>query len=101
MDAVRKYINSALDLVIHFTRLRDGRRKITDISEIVGVKDNELVLKPIFEFISDGVNDAGVVQGEFILNEYKPKVLSKIKNAGINDLDDIFNFNDKKIKNKK
>ncbi len=102
MDAIRKYINSAIDLVIHFTRLRDGRRKITDISEVVEVKDNELVLKPIFEFISDGVNDSGIVQGEFILNEYKPKVLDKIKNAGINDLDDMFEFkNNKQVKKSK
>ena len=102
MDAIRKYINSAIDLVIHFTRLRDGRRKITDISEVVEVKDNELVLRPIFEFISDGVNDSGIVQGEFILNEYKPKVLDKIKNAGINDLDDMFEFkNNKQVKKSK
>ena len=100
MDAIRKYINSAIDLVIHFTRLRDGRRKITDISEVVDVKDNEIVLKPIFEFNSDGVNDAGIIQGEFVLNKYKPKVLSKIKNAGINDLDDMFNFN-KQVNKKK
>lgn len=92
MYAIREYMSNAIDLVIHFTRLRDGRRKITEISEIVGVKDNEIILNPIFEFKSDGVSDTGIVQGEFILNERIPKVLSKIRNAGINDLDDMFKF---------
>ncbi len=92
MDALRRYIDSAIDLVIHFTRLRDGRRKITDISEVVGVENNELVLSSIFEFNSDGISDSGIVQGEFVLNHVKPKVLEKIKNAGINDLDDMFKF---------
>ncbi len=92
MYAIREYMSNAIDLVIHFTRLRDGRRKITEISEVVGVKDNEIILNPIFEFKSDGVSDTGIVQGEFILNERIPKVLNKIRNAGINDLDDMFKF---------
>ncbi len=97
VNAIREYINDAIDLVVHITRMKDGRRKITDISEIVGVKDNEIVLKNIFRFKSDGISENGVVQGEFILQEYIPQVLSKIKNTGINDIDDIFRFK----KNKK
>ncbi len=96
MYAIREYINSAVDLVIQFTRLRDGRRKITEISEIVGVKDNELIINPIFEFHSDHQNENGTIEGEFILNERIPEILTKIKNAGINDLDDMFKFKKKK-----
>lgn len=97
VNAIREYINDAIDLVVHITRMKDGRRKITDISEIVGVKDNEIILKNIFKFKSDGISENGLVQGEFILQEYVPQVLSKIKNVGINDIDDIFRFK----KNKK
>ncbi len=96
LSALREYMNSAIDLVVHFTRMRDGRRKITEISEVVGVKDNELELNKIFEFKSDGISDTGIVQGEFILYEKIPNILKKIKDAGINDLDDMFKFKKKK-----
>ncbi|MDE5889056.1 MAG: CpaF family protein, partial [Bacilli bacterium] len=96
INAMREYINNALDLVVQITRMRDGRRKITDISEIVAVKNGELVLKNIFKFNSEGVSDNGTVQGEFVLQEYVPEVLNKIRNAGINDLDEMFNFKNKK-----
>ena len=97
VNAIREYINNALDIVVHITRLKDGRRKVTDISEIVDVKNNEIVLKNIFKFKSDGILENGIVTGEFVLQEYIPDVLKKIKNTGIDDLDDIFNFK----KNKK
>lgn len=90
IGAMREYMNNAIDLVVHIARMRDGRRKITDISEVVAVKDDQLVLKNIFAFHSDGVNENDVVQGEFILQKYVPEVLKKIRNAGIFDLDDMF-----------
>lgn len=88
--AMREYINNAIDLVVHIARMRDGRRKITNISELVGVKNEELVLKTIFDFRNEGLNDKNIVQGEFVLEKYVPKVLDKIRNEGIYDLDDIF-----------
>lgn len=87
---MREYINNAIDLVVHIARMRDGRRKITNISELVGVKNEELVLKTIFDFRNEGLNDKNIVQGEFVLEKYVPKVLDKIRNEGIYDLDDIF-----------
>lgn len=90
--AMREYIDNAIDLVVQINRMRDGRRKIVDISEVIDVKEDEFILKNIFEFTSDGINDQGIVQGEFKLQEYVPEVLAKIKSAGINDLDDMFNF---------
>lgn len=99
VNAIREYINDAIDIVVHITRLKDGRRKITDISEIVGVKNNEIVLKNIFKFKNDGITENGTIKGEFILQEYVPEVLQKIKNTGNNELDEMFNFK-KRIKNK-
>lgn len=97
VNAIREYINDAIDIVVHITRLKDGRRKITDISEIVDVKNNEIVLKNIFKFKNDGIAENGTIKGEFILQEYVPEVLQKIKNTGNNELDEMFNFK----KNKK
>lgn len=99
VNAIREYVNDAIDIVVHITRLKDGRRKITDISEIVGVKNDEIVLKNIFKFKNDGITENGTIKGEFILQEYVPEVLQKIKNTGNNELDEMFNFK-KRIKNK-
>ena len=99
VNAIREYVNDALDIVVHISRMKDGKRKITEISEVVDVKNNEIVLKNIFKFKNDGVTESGSVKGEFILQEYIPEVLAKIKNAGINDVDDIFSFKKSK-KNK-
>ena len=98
VKAIREYVNDALDLVVHISRMKDGRRKITDISEVITGKDGSLELVNIFKFESDNVSDSGVVQGEYILQDYVPVCLEKIRNAGINDLDDMFKKKNKKNK---
>lgn len=90
ISAIREYINNAIDIVIHITRTKDGRRKITNISEVEDVIDGELILNTIFDFKVEGINDDGIVQGEFKLYPKKPKCLEKIEAAGITDLSDIF-----------
>lgn len=88
--AIREYIENAIHIVIHISRMADGKRKIVDISEVVGFEGDEIKLKPIFTFTQTGVLDNGEVDGEFKLLKYKPKVYQKIKAAGIDDLEDIF-----------
>ena len=88
--AIREYIENAIHIVIHISRMADGKRKIVDISEVVGFEEDEIKLKPIFTFTQTGVLDNGEVDGEFKLLKYVPKVYQKIKAAGIDDLEDIF-----------
>lgn len=88
--AIREYIENAIHIVIQISRMADGKRKVVDISEVVGFKDDEIQLKQIFTFEQTGVLDNGEVDGEFRLLKYKPKVYQKIKAAGIDDLTDIF-----------
>ena len=90
ISAMREYINNAIDIIVHITRTRDGRRKITNISEVTAVKDGEIVINTIFDFKADGINDDGVVQGEFKLYPGRPNCLDKIEAAGITDLSNIF-----------
>ncbi len=97
VKAIREYIESAIDIVIEVKRLADGRRKVTNISEVDGFKDDQIVLKPIFEFREEGLDDNKNVLGDFVLYNYVPKVYDKIKKRGIDDLDDIF----KKLKRTK
>lgn len=51
--AVRKQISSAVDIIVHLGRLKDKSRKVLNISEVIGVRDGEVVLNTLFEYISD------------------------------------------------
>lgn len=88
--AVREYIVNAIDIVINIERMSDGKRKITNISEIIGLKDGEIELNPIFEFVQSGLTDTKEVNGSFKMSNKKPRILDKITKRGINMLDDLY-----------
>ena len=90
IKAIREYIFNAIDLVICIERLNDGRRKFVSISELEDIKDGDIVLKDIFVFKQDGLNENGNVNGEFVRYDFVPKVLNKLKQKGIVDIDYIF-----------
>ena len=90
IKAIREYIFNAIDLVVNIERLNDGRRKVISISELEGIKDGTIILKDIFAFKSDGINSSGIVNGEFIRYDFKPKILNKLKSKGVIDIDYIF-----------
>ena len=89
-DNIVDNIANAIDLIVQIDRLSDGKRKITSISEIDGMKDGEIVLKEIFSFKQVGVANDGSVMGEFGVYKRKPRVYDKITRKGI-DIKDIFN----------
>jgi len=90
VSAIRGYIESAIDVVIQIDRMGDGRRRITSISEVVGMKENKIETKPIFSFKQLGIANDNSVIGEFVYHKYVPKVYDKIKRKGITSVDDIF-----------
>ena len=90
VKAIREYIESAIDLVIEVKRLSDGRRKVTNISEVVGFSNEDIHLQSIFEFKEQGRDKNNQVLGEFVLYDYIPNVYNKIKNRGITELDDLY-----------
>lgn len=90
IKAIREYIENAIDIVINISRLSDGKRKITSISEIVGLKDDEIKLNEIFAFRQTGITKDGEVMGEFVLNKASKEVYNRLKSRGITELKDIF-----------
>jgi len=90
VSAIRNYIENAIDIIIQIDRLSDGKRKITSISEVADIKDDNIVLREIFTFKQNGVSDEGNVLGEFGLYKKKPAVLDKIVRKGFEDIEDIF-----------
>lgn len=80
--AIREQIASAIDLVCHQARLRDGARKITKITEIQGMEGDVITMSDIFEFEQTGV-EAGKVIGRIRPTGLRPKFIDKIETSGI------------------
>lgn len=90
VSAVRGYIENAIDIIVQIDRLSDGKRKITSISEITGIKDGNITLKEIFTFKQNGISSDGSVMGEFGIYKRKPSVYDKIIRKGFTEIKDIF-----------
>ncbi|MBQ4634368.1 MAG: CpaF family protein [Bacilli bacterium] len=90
IKAIREYIGNAINIVVHVERLSDGRRKVVNISEIIGLENDSIIVKEIFTFNQTGILENGDIEGEFVKHKYIPKVYKRLKMRGINDINDIF-----------
>lgn len=88
--AIREQIASAVDLIVQQNRLKDGSRKITHLTEVLGMEGDTIVLQDIFVYEQKGVDDHGKIVGQFKPTGIRPKFLSKLESAGIKLPDDIF-----------
>ena len=87
---ILQQLSSAIKIVVQVSRLQDGTRKILSISEVLGVKDDAVDLQEVFTFERTGVTDSGKVQGRFRSSGVRPKILDRLRVAGINLPDSIF-----------
>ena len=81
--AMRQQIASAIQIVVQQTRLSDGTRKITNISEITGMEGEVITMQDIFVFDKGGLNQDGKVIGRFRATGVRPKCAERMKAAGI------------------
>jgi pilus assembly protein CpaF len=81
--ALRQQIASALDLVIQVSRLADGTRKVTSISEITGMEGEVITMQEIFLFERTGVTADGKVTGRFRATGIRPKCSERLASAGV------------------
>jgi pilus assembly protein CpaF len=81
--AMRQQIASAVHLVVQQTRLADGTRKVTSISEITGMEGEVITMQEIFVFEKAGISKEGKVIGRFRATGVRPKCSEKLKAAGI------------------
>ncbi|WHH60536.1 CpaF family protein [Petroclostridium sp. X23] len=88
--AIREQISSAVDLIIQQSRLKDGSRKITHITEVAGMEGEVITLQDIFIYKQRGKDDKGKVLGEFIATGIKPKFFEKLENSGVKLPSDLF-----------
>jgi pilus assembly protein CpaF len=81
--SVRQQVASAVDLFIQISRMSDGSRKVTYVTECVGMESNQVTTQDIFVFEKTGINGAGKVTGRFRATGVRPKFYEKIRASGI------------------
>jgi len=82
LRAIREQIASAVDLIVHTARLKDGTRKVINITEVYGIDDDEILTQDIFTFEQTGVRD-GKIEGQLSPTGIRPTFMGKFKAYGI------------------
>ena len=83
LEAIRQQIASAVDIIVHLSRLRDRSRRTMEISEIAGYKGGQIHLNPIFKFVEDSRSDDDRVQGSLRRTDNEMIHTAKFRMAGI------------------
>ena len=81
--AIREQIASAVDIIIHESRLSDGSRKVTAITEVTGLEGNQIVMQDLFAFKQSGVGPDGKIIGEFKPTGAMPTWFDQLAGRGI------------------
>lgn len=81
LPAIRGQISAGIDVIIHLGRLRDRSRKVLEIVEVLGIKNNEIETNTLYKFFEIGENN-GRIAGELKRSENKMQNIQKLRNAG-------------------
>ena len=82
IKAMRQQISAALDAIVHTARLADGSRKVTGISEVVGMEGDTIMLQELFTFQREGKDADGNIIGRFASTGIRPHFADKLKHSG-------------------
>ncbi len=81
--AIRAQVTSAINVIVHLERLRDGSRKVVQISEVTGMEEEVITMQDVFRFIRTGVDGQGRVVGRFTAAGIRPRVLDQLEERGL------------------
>ena len=90
LKVVRQQISSAIDLIIQQTRLKDGQRKLTNVTEVAGMEGDVVVLSEIFKFVQTGVTPDGKMLGEMSATGVRPNFTPRLEAAGFKFGGEVF-----------
>lgn len=82
--AIREQIASAIDIIVHESRLADGSRKVTAITEVTGLEGQQIVMQDLFTFKQAGIDENGKIIGEFKPTGAMPTFFDTLKYRGMN-----------------
>ncbi|MBW2439769.1 MAG: CpaF family protein [Deltaproteobacteria bacterium] len=89
-EFLRRYISSAIDVIIHVSRMTDGSRRLVSFQEITGMEGNVISLQEICSFEQTGLDAEGKVKGRFKFHGVRPRFMKKFKIHGIHIAGDRF-----------
>ena len=82
LEAIRQQIASAVDIIIHLSRMRDKTRKTIEICEVLGYEDGRIILNSLYQFCEDDSSTINKVSGALVRTENKMKNIHKLQLAG-------------------
>jgi pilus assembly protein CpaF len=88
--AVRQQVASAVHVLVQLTRLSDGRRRVTAISEVTGMEGDVITMQDIYLFDRTGVTPEGRVTGLFRATGIRPKCAKQLATAGFHMAPEMF-----------
>ncbi len=83
LKAMRQQIASAVDLIIQANRLQGGPRKVTHITEVVGMEQDTIVMQDIYHFEQTGIDENGRAHGKFMSTGIRPTFMDRLESAGV------------------
>jgi pilus assembly protein CpaF len=82
-EFLKRFIASAINVIIQVSRMADGKRKIVSVQEITGMEGNMITMQEVFNFRQTGIDPSGNVKGQFKFNGIRPKFIEKFNVTGI------------------
>ena len=83
VKAIRQQISGAVDILIQANRLQGGPRRVTAITEIVGMEQDTIVMQDIYKYSQQGVDEQGKAYGHFACTGVRPSFMDRLESAGV------------------
>jgi pilus assembly protein CpaF len=83
IKAIRTQIASAVDLIVQANRLQGGKRRITHITEVVGMEQDTIVLQDIYHYQQEGLDEHGRAKGRFEATGIRPSFMDRLESCGV------------------
>jgi len=83
IKAMRQQIASGVDLIIQANRLQGGPRRVTHITEIVGMEQDTIVMQDIYKYVQTGIDEQGKARGHFAATGIRPTFMERLESAGV------------------
>ncbi|MBA2113755.1 CpaF family protein [Bremerella alba] len=83
VKAMRQQIASAVDLIIQSNRLQGGPRRVTHITEVIGMEQETVVMQDIYRYEQSGIDETGRARGRFISTGVRPNFMERLESAGV------------------
>ena len=83
IKAMRQQIASAVNILIQASRLQGGIRRVTSITEVVGMEQDTVVMQDIYKYVQEGIDETGRARGHFEATGIRPNFMNKLEAAGV------------------